>query len=65
MLQNEKPLSISSKSSDKVESPDKKILLVYDNIDQIQKNHIVFRWHVRQLLRYSSNIKIIMSQRTK
>ena len=33
MLQDYNDLSVSSKNSDKLESQDKKILLVYDNID--------------------------------
>ena len=47
------------------EKEQKEILLVYDNVENIQTNSIDFLLHIKEILKYSSKLKLIIVQRTK
>jgi hypothetical protein len=44
---------------------DKEVLLIYDNIENIQTNHIDFLWHIKAIMGYSIKLKLIIIQGTK
>ena len=39
------------------------LLLIYDNIDEIEKDKIAFKWHLSLLMNSQHNVKIITTRR--
>jgi len=38
------------------------LLLIYDNIDEIEKDKIAFKWHLSLLMNSQHNVKIITTR---
>lgn len=53
------------KSKDKRAATTKQILLIYDNVDEIEKDKIGFKWHLLLLMRNKVKIQIITTKKER
>lgn len=59
------PQPIFEKRKSEIIKESKSIMLVYDNIDRIQENVMVFKWHIKQILKQKLKIKVILTHKKK